>query len=162
MLSRFSPYTCCAEMARWRWCSWKRERSCCLEKKCKDFCSDQYLDLSRDISTQRIIKKRRKKKTPDCFLKPSCLQVDKLKKSFNYFNTHFTHHPPPHFILLCICMYVQQCVMETMTMSDLVKTKSCFIMRCMISFRCACTGLITISSPDVKERQVLKVLYLTG
>lgn len=21
MLSRFSPYTCCAEMARWRWCS---------------------------------------------------------------------------------------------------------------------------------------------
>ena len=26
MLSRFSPYTCCAEMARWRWCSWKTER----------------------------------------------------------------------------------------------------------------------------------------
>lgn len=161
MLSRFSPYTCCAEMARWRWCSWKRERSCCLEKYAKTSAVISILICQETFVHKELLKKRRKKKDSWSFLKPSCLQVDKLKKSFNYFNTHFTHHPP-HFILLCICMYVQQCVMETMTMSDLVKTKSCFIMRCMISFRCACTGLITISSPDVKERQVLKVLYLTG
>lgn len=46
----------------------KERKKLLFRKKCKDFCSDQYLDLSREISTQRIIKKRRKKRLRIVFL----------------------------------------------------------------------------------------------